>query len=159
MIEKELKKLFKKFGFLKKKTLPNGIECGAGWDIIVKDLFQTLADTNPPSDFAVIKVFSKLDELRVHTVKGNNNTRFAIDAAVERSSEVCEFCGNEKTLQQCDKCKDPEPVVENDINAILNPVIAIATAAAAITTSAPAPSTPATTSTTTGASPTVPTTP
>jgi len=136
MEAKELKKLLKKFKFfLKKKTLPNGIECGSGWDIIVTDLFQSLSEMNLPSDFEVTKVFSKMDLLRVYTIKGNNTTRFAIDAAVERSGEVCEACGNEKTLQQCDKCKDPEPVVENDINAILNPTAAVAPAAP--TTSVP----------------------
>lgn len=144
MEQKQLNKLMKKFKFLKKKTLPSGIECGNGWNNILTELFQEIADSNPPSDFVVIRVFSKLDELRVHTKGGNNTTRFAIDNAVEKSSEICEECGNNKDLQQCNKCNDGPPVVENDIEAILHPDAAALAAAASAATSCSCGSNPCT---------------
>jgi hypothetical protein len=110
MIEKDLKKLFKKYKFLKKKTLPDGVQCGTGWNSIITNMFQALADTNPPDNFVVTKVFSKVDTLRVQTTGGNNSTRFVIDEAIEQSEETCEACGNLKELQKCDKCIEPPEV-------------------------------------------------
>ncbi|MFA5024185.1 MAG: hypothetical protein WC523_04475 [Patescibacteria group bacterium] len=115
MEDKELKKLFKKFKFLKKKTLPEGIKCEAGWNTIINNMLQSISDSNPPDTFIITKIFSKISKLNVYTSGGNNTTRFAIEEAIELSEDTCEFCGNLKELQMCEKCKDPEPVVETAV--------------------------------------------
>lgn len=113
MDEKLAKKLFKKFKFLKKKEIKT-IDIKDGWANIVSDMCQKLSAFNLPKDFAVIKIFSKIDELKVYTKCGVNGTRFIIDEAVEQSVMVCEDCGNNKELQMCTKCKDAEADVTYD---------------------------------------------
>jgi len=150
MEEKNVKKLVKKYKFLKKKTLPNGVECGIGWDTIVNNLCKELNDANLPEDFIITKIFTKMDELKLHTKGGNNSTRFIIDAASEKSADVCESCGNGKELHMCDKCKEPDPYIENDIAAIITADNALGAPAASCSGCAngpscsgtPAPSTP-----------------
>ena len=110
MDEKAMKRLFKQYTFLKRKTLPEGIEVGAGWEPIVTELFQTLSDLPPPASFVVTKVFNRHGKLQVWTTGGCNSTRLAIEAAVDRSEEICEACGNPVELGKCDKCKEEEYV-------------------------------------------------
>ena len=105
-MEKKIEaKLYKKFKFLKKKILPK-IECENGWANILQNLFQNIYDSNPSKDFIVTKVFEKCGDLKVYTKGGNNTTRFAIDAAIEFAADTCQYCGSNKELQQCDKCKE-----------------------------------------------------
>ena len=109
MNEQNTKKLFNKFKtFLKKKNLKAGFECSDGWYNILFDAFTGIANTDTPENFKVIKVFDHWGELKIHTIGGNCATRACIDEAIELADEVCQFCGNNKDLQQCDKCKDTD---------------------------------------------------
>ena len=121
MDDKAMKRLYKQFKFLRKKTLPEGIQIEAGWDKIVTDLFQTLNSLPPPFDFVVTKVFNRHGKLQVWTANGCNSTRFAIEAAVEASEVTCEYCGNEIELGLCEKCKYVEPVEVVDTTTATTP--------------------------------------
>jgi hypothetical protein len=57
--------LIKKYKFLKKKNLPDGIECSEGWLGILINMFQTISDNNPPEDF----VFTKNKNISVKSVE------------------------------------------------------------------------------------------
>lgn len=107
MNETLTKRLIKKFKFLKKKSLPNGFEFEDGWYQIFHDLCKTIDKCNPPDDFVVTKAFEKHGRLHVYTVFGNIKTRSAISDFEEAFYETCDRCGNNKNLEQCDKCTVP----------------------------------------------------
>jgi len=104
-------RLFKKFKFLRKKELADGFECGDGWYTIIDNMCCELrAHKMTKPDFVITKIYDKYGDLMVHSKNGNNATRSIIDGAIELSMEICDECGNDKDLEQCEKCT--VPVVE-----------------------------------------------
>jgi len=108
MNDENTKKLFKRYKFLNKKTLPDGFECGDGWYKLVYDMCKELKSVSPPADFVVTKIAERYGDLEVHTKNGTMQTRVIIDEYNTQSMEICDECGKDKDLQSCDKCTVPE---------------------------------------------------
>jgi len=120
MNDANTKKLYKQYKFLNKKTLPNDFECGDGWYKLVYDMCKELKPA-VPSDFIITKVAEKYGDLEIHSKNGTMQTRVILDEYNTQSMELCDACGNEKDLEQCDKCtvpvieySDPEDEEEED---------------------------------------------
>ena len=108
MNEENNKKIFKRFKFLNKKIMPDGVKCGDGWYKLVYDMCKELKDAEPPKDFVITDIYEKCGELRVHTKNGVMKTRVIIDEYNTLSLESCDECGKDKDLQSCEKCTVPE---------------------------------------------------
>jgi len=107
MNDDNTRKLFKRFSFLSKANLSDGFGCGDGWYKLVYDMCKSLKEVNPPNDFAIIKIAERHNELEVHSKNGVMRTRVVIDEFNTASIEVCAGCGNNRDLEQCDKCIVP----------------------------------------------------
>jgi hypothetical protein len=108
--------------FLTKDTLPDGLVCEDGWYQLLFDMFQAIANVNPPSDFRVTKVFERFGELRIYSVNGNCATRLCISEAIDLACDVCQWCGD--GMHKCERCK--EAVIEDytpDIAAAITPKV------------------------------------
>jgi hypothetical protein len=83
------------------------MECGDGWYQIIHDMCVELDKTNKPEDFVITKIYDRHKNMDVHSRNGANATRFIIEEYKERAEDICDACGNEKDLEQCDKCTVP----------------------------------------------------
>jgi len=99
MNEKEIEIMKKYKAFIKPEKGPQhtlmcfGFECGEGWYLILKNLFEAISKLDLPESFEILQVKEKFGGLRVYTNSSTDEVDALIDKAEEESLITCEVCG------------------------------------------------------------------
>ena len=85
------------------------IECLDGWFLLLHDLCQGVEKEKSKFKFTQIK--EKFGRLRIYSINSNALIDFLIDNVEEKSSWICEVCGEEGRIIEKNfwlKCRCPE---------------------------------------------------
>jgi hypothetical protein len=76
-----------------------GLECGTGWEPLLRKLCEDIMATNPPADFRAEQVKSKFGGLRFYYSCGTDEISDLIDIAENDSYKTCEICGSKENVK------------------------------------------------------------
>ncbi len=107
MTQENEQKLFNRFDFfhpersIKDSLMAFGFECGDGWFDLIWELCEDIetalkndtANEAAEFPFQVVQVKEKYGGLRFYSNSGTDEIFALIDTAEEKSTEICEICG------------------------------------------------------------------
>ena len=72
------------------------IECGKGWYPLISETLDQLEEADP--NYVIHQIKEKFGELRVY-ISGNEAAQDIADKAGEKSTHICDVCGQEGSLR------------------------------------------------------------
>lgn len=106
--------IFRDYGGDPSKTcMAFGIECGDGWEPLIRRLCESIMATNPPQDFCASQIKEKFGGLRFYSDCAPMEIWDLIEESERQSYKTCEMCGSTENVTSeghwittlCEKCR------------------------------------------------------